>query len=520
MTGIVLLAVKATIVIACAFAFAAVARRGRASLRHAVFAALFVALLMLPVVPHVMPSTASIPVPESWGAANLGRAETAAIADGSEQGRPLPSTSSPLPTISPIRALGAIYGTGALLLLASLAAGVWRLRRWADDAEIWLEGSTIAAEVAQENRIRRAVLVVISRDVSVPLTFGFRRQTIVMPAAAIGWSIEAVRRAIRHELEHVRRDDWVMQIVARIACAVYWPHPMVWIALRRFCLEAERACDDAVVNASDASTYAEQLVTLARTLDRRLAVPALAMASRNRLSERVHAILDPRQPRGPQSRSALLVTAGVMLAVIGTFGSVQVVAAAADLSDSVRGDAITDGVEEGVQGAFDDGDMYRDAVIEAAEKGDIEALEFFSSRGIDLNDAIIGDGTPLLIASRAGRKDAVLWLLDRGVDVNVPSPGDGNALIGAASRGQTDIMEILLDRGARIEDVVPGDENALITAAAVGSDQAVKLLIARGANVNARVWADDREWRTALNMARRGGHRDVVRILRNAGAVD
>ncbi|HUP44380.1 MAG TPA: M56 family metallopeptidase [Thermoanaerobaculia bacterium] len=508
MIGIISLVVKATVVMACAFAAAAIARRARASMRHAVFAALFITLLLLPVAPWLMPTAKTIAVvPLSSPGVILSAAER----EGSPTSSvpvPVPGDSSPASRLGMTQVAGMIYGGGLVAFLTFLAAGVWRLRRWADDGEIWLEGTTIAAAVAHENSIRRAVLVVISDDVAVPLTFGFRRQTIVMPAAARNWTTDAVRRAIRHELEHVRRDDWAMQLVARVACALYWPHPMVWAALRRFCLEAERACDDAVITVYEAPTYADQLVVLARTLDRRPRVPALAMASPSRLSERVRAILDPKQPRGPQSRTMLLLTAAVMVAVVVTFGSVQLAAAAADLPEPVSN----------IFEDEDEADTYREAIVRAAEKGDIKALDFFERGGIDLNKPISGDGTPLLIAARRGRIEAVRWLLDRGVDPNVPSPGDGNALIAAAGAGQTDIMVILLDRGARIEDVVPGDENALITAAAEGSDQAVKLLIRRGANVNARVWADDREWRTPLNMARRNGHQDIVRILLQAGA--
>ncbi|HUP47271.1 MAG TPA: ankyrin repeat domain-containing protein [Thermoanaerobaculia bacterium] len=518
MIGIISLAVKSTIIIAGAFAVAALARRTRASVRHGVFAACFITLLVLPLAPRLVPSTpVAVQVPIAVSVAAGPPAEVASAGQVAPAGEGALGGGSSR-SIEWLVVARNVYLAGAALLLASLGAGVWRLRRWAGSGEIWSEGTNTAADVARENGIRRAVLVVLTDEVAVPLTFGFRRQTIVMPATAARWPAGAVRRAIRHELEHVRRDDWTMQLLARIACALYWPHPMVWMALRRFCLEAERACDDAVVQSSDASIYAEQLVGLARALERNAAVPALAMASRSRLSERVHAILDPRQRRGPQTRATLLLTVSLVVAVLVSAGSVQVVAAAASLSDSTSDVDVEDGVSESVADDLDDFGFYREAIIRAAEKGDIRALELFAGRGVDLNAPIIGDGTPLLIASRAGRKEAVRWLLDRGVDPNVPSPGDGNALIAAAGSGQTDIMQLLLDRGARIEDVVPGDESALITAAAEGSDQAVKLLIARGANVNARVWADDREWRTPLNMARRNGHRDIVRILLGAGA--
>jgi bla regulator protein blaR1 len=512
---IISIAIKATAILTLAFVAALSARRSRASLRHGVFASLFVALLLLPVAGSLVPAN-EVTLP-----AAAPQAVTAVAAMTTLPVEPV-AVSEPVeraPNWSWMSIAVAAYFTGLAVLLTILAAGVWRLRRWSHDAEVWIEASTVAAEVARDNAIRRAVLVVISDEVSVPLTFGFRRQTIVMPAPARHWDVEAIRRAIRHELEHVRRDDWTMQLVARVACAVYWPHPMVWMAWRRFCLEAERACDDAVVRASDASTYAEQLVALARTIGRSSNVPALAMASHSRLSERVHAILDAKQARGPQSRAAMLLSAGVMVVLAVTFGSVRVVAAVTGHDD--QDEAIADGVKGGVEGALEEFDMYRDAVVKAAERGNIDALDdLLIRKGLGINTPIVGDGTPILIAARAGQRHAVQWLLDRGADPNTPSPGDGNALIAAAGAGEIEIMRILIDRGAHLEDVVPGDENALITASAEGTPDAVKLLIEHGANVNSRVWADDREWRTPLRMARRRGHTQIIRMLEAAGARD
>jgi beta-lactamase regulating signal transducer with metallopeptidase domain len=559
------IAVKATALVVCAFVVAAFPRRAPASFRHSVYAVSFVGLLLLPLAERFMPVT-SLPL--------LGRAAGAqATAPVAERADPVDSSmvpvaagsvsNTPVPSPAPTGASWSFaavvrnaYACGVAVLIASLGAGVWRLRRWSRGANVWLRGSQIAVQAIGDAGNRRAVVVLLSDDVSVPLTFGFRRPTIVMPSTAARWSDEAIRRALDHELEHVRRNDWLLHIMARLACAFYWPHPMVWVAWRRFCLEAERACDDAVLDAAEPSLYADQLVSLARSVIRRPAVPALAMASRSALSERVHAILDPAQRRGRQSRAATIAAAAAAITIVLTFGSLRIVAAPAKdmrpeqtsrkVGDAVAyrdvaaarqsrtedaiSDAIRDGiagaladdiVRQAVAGAFRDLDIYRDAIVSAAEQGDIEALEhLFTRSAIDINTAFAGDGTALLIAARSGRKEAVRWLLDRGADPNVPSPGDGNALIAAAGAGQTEVVQMLLDRGARIDEVVPGDENALITASGSGHADAVHLLISRGANVNARVWADDREWRSPLIMARRGRHDDVVAILRAAGAVE
>jgi len=126
----------------------------------------------------------------------------------------------------------------------------------------------------------------------------------------------------------------------------------------------------------------------------------------------------------------------------------------------------------------------------------------------------------LIGAADLGRLDAVRLLLDRGADPNLSVALDGNALIAAARSGHADVVALLLDRGARIDDIVPLDETALIQASANGRLDVVKLLLDRGANVNLGAYSgnQNREGRTPLSMARRGGHASVISVLIVAGA--
>ena len=127
-----------------------------------------------------------------------------------------------------------------------------------------------------------------------------------------------MRRALVHELEHARRFDWPVQILARVTCAFYWFHPLAWVAWRSLRLEAERACDDAVVRSSNNADYAEQLVGLARRLTGAGPRLSLAMAGRSDLSARVSALLDSRQRRGRAGAGAVCAAAlGSMLLVAG-----------------------------------------------------------------------------------------------------------------------------------------------------------------------------------------------------------
>lgn len=510
-----LLTLRATVVILLALAAAALLRRSRASLRHGLFATLFIVLLALPLAPRVIPRV-EVPIPvttveRSGPEASSMIAQTQQNAAAPEQPRTI--------------AIGwrELYFAIVVVLLASLARGVLRLWRLAARGTVWLDGTRLAAEVGCDHGIRRAVLVVLS-EAETPMTFGFRRSTILLPSDARDWDDESLRRALRHELEHVRREDWILQLVARVACALYWPHPLVWAAWRRFCIEAERSCDDAVIAAFEPSRYAEQLVSLARSFRARR-VPALSMASPTRLAERVHAILDATQPRGPQGPIAQCASVVAVVIAVGAFGSLHLIAAEeaqarpapkpADRVQATSGDAIEDGVEGALA-------AYRDEIVEAAASGDLTRIQWFLDRGFNVNHPLAGDGTVLLIAARRGHAAAVELLLDHGADPNVPSPGDGNALIAAAAANQVKVIDLLLRRGANVDAVVHGDETALITAARRGSADAARLLIDRGADVNARVFVtfsdDGSEWRTALKMARRARSATIEKMLLDAGA--
>ncbi|HEX6097312.1 MAG TPA: M56 family metallopeptidase [Thermoanaerobaculia bacterium] len=491
------LVLKATLAMLIGLLLVVALRRAKASVRHLVLAALFGFLLLLPVAERLAPRWEIAVKNETvanggWASA---RPALALIADQAED-RAAARPAFPFTWFH-------AYAAGASLLLGWLALGVFRLRKLEADSDVWLEGTARMNEIAHEAGIRRPALVVISRDVQVPMTFGFRRSTIVLPAAAKLWPDAELVLALRHELEHVRREDWLLQLVARTACALYWPVPLVWLAWRRFCLEAERACDDAVVRCAEPEVYAGQLVSLARSVRGLNAMPALGMAQRSRLGHRIQAILDPAQRRGPHSRAATAAAFAVALALLVSVAPAHFVAA-----------AIADQIPERTP--------LGEALVAAAQYGDLEAVRGLLDSGMDVDTLQDGDGTALIGAARGGQLAMVNYLLDRNADPNLACPGDGNPLIAAAAHGHALTVQLLLDRGARIDDVVPGDENALITAARFGRTKVVELLINRGADVNARVLVLDSDdaptWRTPLRMARRGGHTEIERMLLAAGA--
>jgi bla regulator protein BlaR1 len=490
------LAVKATLAMGVALLMGSALRRSRASSRHLVLAAAFAFLLLLPLVQRFAPRWA-IEVDDAKAPAML--IETKAPAVAPPANVDVRHSTSSIPWLK-------VYAGVSTLMLAWLAIGVLRLRRLAAEGEVWLDGTSRLNEIALAAEIRCAALVILSHGVSSPMTFGIRRSTILLPFAARDWSHDALTRALRHEVEHVRRDDWFWQLVARTALSLYWLHPFAWIAWRRFGLEAERACDDAVLDSCAApDVYAGQLVALAREVRRMHALPALGMASRSRLSVRITSILDATQVRGRHSRAAATATLVVALALLVSIAPAQLVTAAAQV------------IVPASEGSSSDSPLV-DALIVAAEEGDVDQVRLLLDGGVDVNSVRAGDGTALIAAVRGRQRQMVDFLIERGADVNLAVRGDGNPLITAAHEGSIEAVQELLDRGARIDDVVPGDENPLIQAAAEGHADVVELLIARGADVNQSVLANGNEVRTPLRMARRGDFTDIEEMLIRAGA--
>ena len=204
---------------------------------------------------------------------------------------------------------------GVLVTLAPLVVGLCQLsilrrRSRVIDSARW---RNLLAELQHQFGMQRRVQLRHCDDHLSPMTWGAFTPVLLIPSGADQWTDERQRMVMLHELAHIRRYDWLTQIVAHLSCSMYWFNPLVWLAARKMQIERERACDDLVLaSGARASDYAEELVWLASSLShaRISNMAAVPMARRSSLEDRLRGILDCRR-----SRSAL-TTWVVSLAVV------------------------------------------------------------------------------------------------------------------------------------------------------------------------------------------------------------
>jgi beta-lactamase regulating signal transducer with metallopeptidase domain len=224
---------------------------------------------------------------------------------------------------------------GTVVIVFSVAVGRLRLRglRLAAHPPSRADWLPLLRLLCDRLGIGRRVTLLQSADDLMPVTWGWWKPVILLPAQADEWSVERRRVVLLHELAHVQRWDCLTQMMARAACALYWFNPLVWVGARRMCIERERACDDLVLNGGcRASDYAAHLLEIARTFRRVPQVAAIAMARSSHLEGRIAAIVDASRAR--RAPRALLVglCCGAVLAFVAAVAAQKPEADTASLS--------------------------------------------------------------------------------------------------------------------------------------------------------------------------------------------
>ena len=347
--------VKSILVLALAAGLTLALKRSSAAFRHLIWLLAIASCLFLPVIsltlpswrvpvePQLLPSSGESPDPEGNPDAtrllspdrqaatphapipqvNPNHQTAGSPPPDQEASESIASQATGWRSLSTLWAcIGIVWVIGMLVVLLPLVAGsvgIWRIvgrsRRITDGSL-----ASLADELVKRRGVKRGFALVQS-EMDMPLTWGVMRPLILIPVDAEHWSSDKQRAVLLHELAHVRRWDWLTQIIARMCCAMYWFNPLVWVADRRMRLERERACDDHVLtNGCWAADYASHLLEIARSSRPPVfaARAAVAMAQPSWIEKRLQVILATdrnrrRMKRVPITVSALTFACGVLL---------------------------------------------------------------------------------------------------------------------------------------------------------------------------------------------------------------
>jgi TonB family protein len=346
MTALVLSTIVKTSLILCvALAAIAMLRRQSAALRHSVLAAALACAATVPLLTFVVPSwqiPQRIAEPQARVATFERFIAPAPIATGNklemerqifvrvrhaEDDAPAGSMRAWIDLlrqraerIARSSLLLPIWIVGGLANVAILLAGLGRLSWLAARATRVANGPLVdlTEHIRNEFAITRPVVLLSSHHPTLLVTWGLWRPKIILPSTSRVWKDERMHVVLSHELAHVRRADWAVQMAAELLRSIYWFNPLVWMACARLRQESEQACDDAVLaRGVDGSQYATHLLDVARAFssERRIWSPAPAIARPSNLRKRVRALLNVRANRSPVTRSGAAIAIVGLLAV-------------------------------------------------------------------------------------------------------------------------------------------------------------------------------------------------------------
>jgi beta-lactamase regulating signal transducer with metallopeptidase domain len=279
-----------------------------------------IALVLLAFAPIVLPSwTVEMPAMFAPQSAEV----TAPVASSSSAvtSAPIATTAAATPaasrfSLSPTATTMALYALPAAILLFITFIALARLIALRARADVLVDGHWLSALARAQRRMgfKHGTALLTSDELASPISWGLMRPVILLNSRAVEASGEA-EAIIAHELAHVARMDWVKLLLARVATALFWFNPLVWVLAREAHQLREETADDAVLAADISDTdYAQLLVGVARHECPGLLLGAHGVApSKSSLARRVARVLDGQSVRGPAARS---FAAGVFVGAV------------------------------------------------------------------------------------------------------------------------------------------------------------------------------------------------------------
>ena len=267
---------QGTLIALLTAALLAALRRSGPDVRYVVSTIALALMLTMPVVTVVQTLAGTGPVGEQAGES----LSVPAAAIDAEIAAPVPPSGAP----SPAEAMPALAGpviwsvdewlpmfvsvwlAGVVLLTLRLFSGwMWVQRMKSHGVRPAPEALQSAARrLMRRLHIGRAVRLLESTRVAVPTVIGWLKPVVLLPASAMaGLAPNQMEAILAHELAHIRRHDYIVNLFQTVVETLLFYHPAVWWLSRRIRAERENCCDDLAVSlCGDPVAYAAALAEL------------------------------------------------------------------------------------------------------------------------------------------------------------------------------------------------------------------------------------------------------------------
>ncbi|HUF48328.1 MAG TPA: M56 family metallopeptidase [Vicinamibacterales bacterium] len=237
----------------------------------------------------------------------------------------------PQPVFEAVVLLGWIVGVAVLGV--RLFGGWIVARRLTSVAVQPISGEldALVRRVAGRLALTRVVHVVESSRVAVPVLVGWLKPVVLLPASSLsGLTPTQIEALVAHELAHVQRHDYLVNLLQAAVETLLFYHPAVWWVSRQVRTEREHCCDDLAVGVCDRLEYVSALASLAAMT----AVPATALAATDgSLVGRVRRLLSPERLDEPTGSVSWVAAAGIALAIVAAAAAVPLATGSGDVPE-------------------------------------------------------------------------------------------------------------------------------------------------------------------------------------------
>jgi hypothetical protein len=195
--------------------------------------------------------------------------------------------------------------------------GVWRLR-YVGTTPAQVEWDSIVRTLHDRMQIRQPVRVLQSSIATAPIVVGWLKPLVLLPIGIAGeMSLAQIEAVLAHELAHVRRHDYLVNLLQMVVEMLLFYHPAMWWSSRQIRREREHCCDDAAAAAcGSAVELSEAIALVASRLGYRVALSARGTTPSDALGRVQRLLNPPLDPlRATTGASAVLVMLFVLLAL-------------------------------------------------------------------------------------------------------------------------------------------------------------------------------------------------------------